>query len=117
MLSLSLKWKYILFTLLILLVIISIFSFYNLRFQEDLIHEDNKKRVELITDIIRNGLYTIMLEGRGREFQKFLESLIAKDIKEVRIFNPKDGRIMASSITTEIGNTIYKEDLKRYERQ
>jgi hypothetical protein len=117
MLSLSLKWKYIIFTLLILLVIISIFSFYNLRFQEDLIHDDDRKRVELITDIIKNGLYTIMLEGRGREFQKFLESLIAEDIREVRIFNPKDGRIMASSIPTEIGKPIYKEDIDRYKHQ
>ncbi|GBE01339.1 sensor protein ZraS [bacterium BMS3Bbin06] len=117
MLRSSLKWKYILSTLLILVVIISIFSCYNLRYQEDLITEDDEKRVELITDIIKNGLYTIMLEGRGREFQKFLESLIAEDIKEVRIFNPSDGKILASSIPTEIGKQIYKEDMSRFTTQ
>ncbi|RMG03575.1 MAG: sensor histidine kinase [Nitrospirae bacterium] len=117
MISLSLKWKYIISTLLILLVIISLFSIYNLRFQENLIREDDKKRVELITEIIKNGLYTIMLEGRGREFQKFLESLVAEEIKEVRIFNPETRKILASSVPMEIGEEIYEEDVVQFRTQ
>lgn len=117
MISLSLKWKYIISTLLILLVIISLFSIYNLRFQENLIREDDRKRVELITEIIKNGLYTIMLEGRGMEFQKFLESLVAEEIKEVRIFNPNTRKILASSIPLEIGEEIYDEDIVQFKTQ
>ncbi len=115
--GLSLKWKYILSTLLILFIIIGVFSFSNLKFQERLLREDDRERVELITEIIKNGLVTIMLEGRGREFQKFLESLIAEDIEEVRIFDPKNGTILASSLPNEIGKKIYPEDREKYSTQ
>jgi signal transduction histidine kinase len=113
----TLRWKYIFFTVLILIVIVSVFSCYNLRYQERLIKEDDIRRVELITEIIKNGLFTIMLEGRGKEFQKFLESLIAEEIEEVRIFDLYSGKILASSIPTEIGKEIYKEDRERFAKQ
>ncbi|NOY64264.1 MAG: hypothetical protein GXO97_02540 [Nitrospirae bacterium] len=77
--SISLKWKYVIATLLILLFIIGLFSLYNLKYQEKIIRDDDKERVKLITEIIKNGLITIMLEGRGKDFQKFLESLVAED--------------------------------------
>ncbi len=115
--ALSLKWKYIIFTLLILFIVLGGFFLYNLKYQERLIIEDDKERVELIAEIIKNGLITIMLEGRGKEFQKFLESLIAEDIKEVRIFRPSDGAILASSIPTEVGEKIYTLDMQRYMNQ
>ncbi len=115
--SISLKWKYIGFTFLILLCIIGGFSFYNLKYQERVIREDDIERVRLITDIIKNGLYTIMLEGRGKEFQNFLETLIAEDIEEVRVFHPDTGQILASSIPKEIGTFIYKEDMEKFKNQ
>ncbi len=115
--SISLKWKYIGLTFLILLCIIGGFSFYNLKYQERVIREDDIERVRLITDIIKNGLYTIMLEGRGKEFQNFLETLIAEDIEEVRVFHPETGQILASSIPKEIGTYIYKEDMEKFKNQ
>lgn len=113
---LSLRWKYIISTTCIILVIIGTFSWQNLRLQEKRIAYDDHERVTLITEIIKNGLITIMLEGRGREFQNFLESLIAEDIEEVRLFQ-SDGTIISSSIPSEIGKKIYKEDLERFKAQ
>ncbi len=116
MLKLSLRWKYIVGTTFIILVILSAFSWQNLKIQEQQIESDDKERVELITEIIRNGLITMMLAGRGLEFQRFLETLIAEDIEEVRIFN-EQGIIVASSIPKEIGNKIYKKDLDMFRTQ
>jgi signal transduction histidine kinase len=113
---LSLRWKYIIATTFIILIILSVFSWQNLKIQEQQIEADDKERVELITEIIRNGLITMMLEGRGLEFQKFLETLIAKDIEEVRIFD-EQGSIIASSIPKEIGNKIYKKDMDMFRSQ
>ena len=116
MFHLSLRWKYIIGTTCIILVILSVFSWQNLKIQEQQIEADDKERVKLITEIIRNGLISIMLEGRGLEFQKFLETLIAEDIEEVRIFDER-GNIIASSIPKEIGNKIYKKDMDMFRTQ
>ena len=116
MFKLSLRWKYIIATTCIILVIISIFSYQELKLQEDQVASDDRERVKLITEIIKNGLITMMLEGRGREFQRFLETLIAEDIEEVRIFNLK-GDIIASSVPTEIGKKIYKKDMDIFHSQ
>lgn len=97
-------------------MILSVFSWQNLKIQEQQIESDDKERVKLITEIIRNGLITMMLEGRGLEFQRFLETLIAEDIEEVRIFD-QEGKIIASSIPKEIGNKIYKKDLDMFRNQ
>jgi len=115
--TLSLKWKFIGFALFILLAVESIFSCYNLRYIRELIHNDDIRRVQLITEIIKNGLYSLMLQGRGKEFQKFLDSLIAEELEEVRIFDPYTGTIVASSIHSEIGKKIYHEDLAKYRTQ
>ena len=116
MFPLSLKWKYILGTTTITLLILGLFSWQNLKIQEGQITSDDRERVKLISQIIKNGLITMMLEGRGREFRMFLRTLIAKDIEEVRIFN-LDGKIISSSITSEIGEKIYKEDMDKFHSQ
>lgn len=115
--KLSLKWKFIGFTLFILLAVESMFSCYNLNYIRDLIKKDDITRVQLITEIIKNGLYSLMLQGRGAEFQNFLDSLIAEELEEVRIFDPYSGTIVASSVRSEIGQKIYREDIERYRSQ
>jgi signal transduction histidine kinase len=46
-----------------------------------------------------------MLEGRGREFQKFLDTLLAEDIAAVRIYT-QSGVILSSSIPGEVGRRV-----------
>lgn len=112
----SLNGKYILCITCILLLSIGVFSWRSLELQENRIREDDRERVALLTEIIKNGLVTIMLEGRGKEFQKFLETLIAKDIEKIRILRP-DGIIVSSSIPTEIGNKISPKDISIFKTQ
>ncbi len=112
----NLKSKYILFTTCILFVIIGAFSYKNLNLQEKEIQEDEKERVTLITEIIRNGLVTVMLEGRGREFQKFLETVITEDIERAIIFKP-DGTIISSSLPSQIGASVPAEHVTRFNTQ
>lgn len=114
--NLSLRWKFIIGTTCIVLVVVGSFSFVNLKLQERQIQSDQKERVVLITEIIKNGLITFMLEGRGREFQKFLEALISKDIEAARIFTP-EGIITSSTSPYEIGKTIEKLDIDQFSKQ
>ncbi len=113
----NLKSKYILFTTCILFVIIGAFSYQNLNLQEKEIQEDEKEKVVLITEIIKNGLVTVMLEGRGREFQKFLQTIVTEDIEKAWIFNPDGGTIVSSSLPSQIGSSVPAEDLKRFKTQ
>lgn len=112
----KLKGKYIIFTTCILFLIIGAFSYKNLRLHENEIQEDKKERVTLITEIIRNGLVTIMLEGRVREFQKFLETVTTEEIEKAVIFKP-DGTIISSSLISQIGNRVSAEEVTRFKTQ
>ncbi|NOY64263.1 MAG: HAMP domain-containing protein, partial [Nitrospirae bacterium] len=40
-----------------------------------------------------------------------------EDIEEVRVFNPSNSTIVASSVPQEIGNRIYNEDILKYKSQ
>ncbi|TAL25677.1 MAG: HAMP domain-containing protein [Nitrospirae bacterium] len=112
----NLKSKYILFTTCILFVIIGAFSYKNLRLQEKEIQEDEKERVSLIAEIIKNSLVTIMLEGKGREFQKFLETIGSRDVEQVWIFRP-DGTIISSSLPSQINTLSPPEHITRFKTQ
>lgn len=84
-----------------------------LRIQEDHLRSGLKGRVEVLSDSIRVSLLWHMLEERAGEFQDFLNSQISGDVEEVRIFST-EGKILASSIPTEIGSPIYMGDLERF---
>lgn len=112
----NLKGKYILFTTCILFVTIGAFSYKNLSLQEKEIQEDDKEKVTLITEIIKNSLVTIMLEGRGREFQKFLETITTGNVEKASIFKP-DGTIISSSLPHQIGTHVSAEHVTRFKTQ
>ena len=64
------------------------------------------QRVELLAEVITNGLKTIMLEGKQKdEFQRFIEGLAAKDLEVVRIFSD-NGTVLSSTIPGEIGKKL-----------
>lgn len=112
----NLKGKYILFTTCILFVIIGLFSYKNLSLQEKEIREDERERVALITEIIKNGLFSLMLDGRGREFQKFLETIITEDLETARVFK-QDGTIISSSKPNQIGTRVSPEQIRLFKNQ
>ncbi len=99
-----------------MLVSIAVFaaaSWLIFEFTRERIHAHQRDRVELIAEILENGLRTLMIEGRGKEFQRFIESLVAEDIEVVRIFS-ENGTILNSSVPGEAGRRVPGRYLKAY---
>lgn len=89
---------------------IGFFSWQNFSINTKQIRDNRRGKIELLNEIINNGLKSLMLEGRGREFQKFLENLIAEDIVAIRIFT-EDGIILNSTVPGEIGQRFQHKNL------
>ncbi len=64
------------------------------------------QRVELLAEVITNGIKTIMLDGKQKdEFRRFIEGLSAKDLEAVRLVSD-NGTVLSSSIPSEIGKRL-----------
>lgn len=93
------------------MLILGVFIYKNLRMHERQIFENNWSKITMVTEIIKNGLISVMLRGRGDEFQAFTELLIAEDIEAVRLLRP-DGVVLSSSNPSELG-TVRQVDVGR----
>ncbi|MDA8240107.1 MAG: ATP-binding protein [Nitrospiraceae bacterium] len=100
--------KFTLFSVLFVTAAVALFSWEAFETVRGRIKSIQKEKVDLLSEVIANGLKTIMLEGRGKEFQKFLDTLIAEDIAAVRIYT-KNGVILSSSIPGEVGKHVPTE--------
>jgi signal transduction histidine kinase len=78
------------------------FALYDLRMNEKQDMEHDLERATLVSEIIKNGLITIMIEGRGEELLRFIETMVAEELNVVRLFSP-EGEVIASSIPSEKG--------------
>jgi len=105
--------KFVLFFAAIALLSVGFSSWQNFRINEEQIRDNRRGKIELLSEIINNGLKSLMLEGRGREFQKFLENLIAEDIVAIRIFT-EDGMILNSTVPGEIGQKFQHKNMTVY---
>ncbi|MFN3739722.1 MAG: hypothetical protein ACK4TF_03485 [Thermodesulfovibrionales bacterium] len=74
--------------------------------------KDFSEKVRFSSEHIKNGLIALMLEGKGKDFQGYIQSEIIGDIKSIRLIRD-DGLIIGSSNPSEV-NTILPED--RFER-
>lgn len=70
--------------------------------------QDFSERVRASSEHIKNGLIALMLEGKGKDFQGYLESELIGDIKSIRLLRD-DGLIIGSSNPAEI-NTFYPKE-------
>ena len=110
----SLYQKYILAVASVMLFVLGFFSWTLYEISKGQIYSADRQRVEIIAEIIKNGLKAIMLEGRGgKEFQKFLDVVIAEDIKAVRIFS-ENGTVFNSTIPGETGKRVDEKYMKMY---
>jgi signal transduction histidine kinase len=100
--------KFTLFSFLFVTAAVVLFSWQAFETVKSRIKGIQQEKVDLLSEVIANGLKTIMLEGRGKEFQKFLDTLIAEDIAAVRIYT-KNGLILSSSIPGELGRHVLRE--------
>ena len=86
----SLYRRHILSIISVCFVVSGFFSWLSYEVTQGYINEAKKERVALLAEIVKNGLKSIMLEGRNREdFQRFLDGLAAEDIRSVRVFSER----------------------------
>jgi len=102
----SLYRRHILSIISVFFVVSGFFSWLSYEVTQGYINEAKKERVALLAEIVKNGLKSIMLEGRNREdFQRFLDGLAAEDIRSVRVFSEK-GIVLNSTVPGEVGGQV-----------
>lgn len=108
----GLRKKGLLTFTLILAPSLIIFSFLSIRFAERQILKSEAERVSLITEIVRNGLVTIMIEGRGGDLKRFLDTMIAEDIEGIYILN-REGNVISSTTSPALDKRFLNQVLSR----
>lgn len=111
----SLKLKLSIITGLAAGAAIALLAWMNLRIQSDHYNNDVERRGALAARMVKASLVGHMLNDRAVDFQGFLETLVTDDIEEIRIF-ATDGRILASSMRSEIGRHIYPLDMEMFQK-
>lgn len=101
----SLKTKYIILATGILALVLGIFEYRHLLNNQTEIYQNARARSTLTAEIIKNSITSTMLKGNSGVTQNFLQSLVAEDLKAVRLVKP-DGTIKYSSAPKEIGTRI-----------
>jgi methyl-accepting chemotaxis protein len=111
----SLKFKIAIAAFLITSAILAFSAWRDIKYSEQAILESQIEKTVLYSDRIEHGIIVLMIKNNWKELQKFIAGIAAdsKELKDVRIFRPEDGIIMASSEASEIGKKIYEEDFKR----
>lgn len=101
----SLRRKGLLTLTLILLPLLISFAFISIRIAEKQILKSETERVSLITEIVRNGLVTIMIEGRGKDLKRFFDNLVAEDIEGIYILG-KEGNVISSTASPTLDRRL-----------
>lgn len=63
--------------------------------KKDLI-EGNERRLTLVSEVVKNGLISLMLQGKGKEFDKFITGLMTEDLQAIKLYDP-GGKLFAST--------------------
>jgi|GEM_PF-5896657 hypothetical protein len=105
---------------LVLIPVLILSALISIRIAEKEILESEAEKVSLITDIVRNGLVTIMIEGRGRDLKRFLDTLIAEEIEGIYILG-RGGDVISSSaspiLDRDFRNRIISQSWKGRSRE
>jgi hypothetical protein len=110
----SLYRRHILSIISVCFVVSGFFSWLSYEVTQGYINEAKKERVALLAEIVKNGLKSIMLEGRNREdFQRFLDGLAAEDIRSVRVFSEK-GVVLNSTVPGEVGGQVDEQHVRLF---
>jgi len=110
----SLYRKYIITATAVILLVPGFFSWILFKINSEHIYSADRQRVELIAEIIKNGLRDVMLEGGGeKEFQRFLDHGVAKDVETVRLFS-EEGAILNSTVPDETGKSADEKYMKMF---
>lgn len=77
---------------------------------------DFTERTTFFSEHIKNGMVALMLEGKGRDFQQFIDSELIGDVKSIRLLRD-DGFIIGSSSPGEVGSYIPSERFENMKAQ
>lgn len=102
---LSLKAKFTIIIVGILMVMLGGFSYLKYRHDQGLLIDGARSKLYLVAEIIRNGLVTLMMEGRPGNVRELIGALSAEDFESARMIRP-DGIIISSSNPTENGHRL-----------
>jgi len=58
--------------------------------------EDNFRRLTIMTEMVKNGIIGLMLQGRGSEYRQFTSGLITDDLEAIRFFST-GGKLVSSA--------------------
>jgi len=87
-------------------VIISVYSYFSLNFQTDVLEQESQRHLNQLSETIKNSTRNAMLTNSRETIQQIVHRVTSEPcIKKARIIN-KDGRIIYSSDSTEIDKII-----------
>lgn len=114
----SIRFKLILIALLPVFIVTSIVVYSDVRHTRISLIDSQKEKAILLSDMIKKSLIILMIENRWQEMQALLEDFIKEspELKEVRIFNPETGNIVASADKKEVGKKIYERDWEMFKK-
>jgi len=112
----SLKIKITILAFIMISLIMTINTWRDIHLTEKKLLNAQKEKTALLSDRIAHAIMILMLQNRWQDLQGMMENLIkdSKELKEIRIFEPEAGIVVASSHTDDIGKKIYEDDYKRF---
>lgn len=102
----KLKNKFIAITIAFIVISVGLPSFLLLRQIEINFQERSQIMLRTTLDVVKSGLFTVMMSGKQKNLQSLIERLADSDnVEHIRLFND-DGLITRSSVPSEIGKPI-----------
>ncbi len=110
----SLKIKFLGLSGLILMIAISLTTWYNLQTQKALLSKLAAEHGRLLAETVRNSIITDMANGKNDRVSHILGKINNEPaIKDVRIFD-ESGRVLMSAKQNEIGDLVSTAELMAY---
>lgn len=112
----SVKFKLILVCFCSILGIFLLIEWSELENSKEKLYNVQKEKAVLMSHIIMDNIMLLMLENRWTELQKLFEQYPRShpELREIRIFHPGNGRIIAANEKGEVGKRIYAADWERF---
>ena len=90
---------------LILMFSISIWAYYNIRYQQDRLKKEVSANAERLSETIKLGTHYAMMHNSRNDINQIILNIARhKDIETIRIYN-KEGQIKFSNLDTEVDET------------
>ncbi len=114
----SLKFKITITAFLIISVIMSLSTWRDIKDTEQRLLDSQREKAVLLSERIAHGIMVLMLQNRWQDLQAFMESLTkdSKELKNIRIFLPDDGTVVASSSAGDIGGGGHIQDNEMFQK-